>query len=115
MPDDSLKSKVLHSELSDFRKRVLLATLEIPKGKVTTYGAIGKTIGCKGAQAIGGALRNNPFAPDVPCHRVVDSKLKLHGFMGKTDNEAINKKRRLLEAEGVIFVDELTVSKESLN
>jgi len=109
-----LKERVEKSDLSDFRKRVLLATLEIPKGKVSTYGAIGKKIGCKGAQAIGGALRHNPFAPDVPCHRVVDSKLKLHGFMGKTDGEAINKKRRLLEAEGVIFVDEVTISKESL-
>mmetsp|Transcript_64387 Transcript_64387/g.152323 ORF Transcript_64387/g.152323 Transcript_64387/m.152323 type:complete len:102 (+) Transcript_64387:186-491(+) len=53
-------------------------------------------------QAVGQALRRNPFAPVVPCHRVVSSDLALHGFSGSTDCAQLDRKRKLLEDEGVI-------------
>ncbi len=112
--NSATEQKVLNSGLTDFRKKVLLATLAIPAGKVTTYGAIAAKIGCGSAQAIGQALRHNPFAPEVPCHRVVNSQLKLHGFMGKTSDDALDRKRQLLKKEGVILLDAITISKESL-
>ena len=45
----------------------------------------------------------NPFAPEVPCHRVVFADGSLTGFYGMQDEIALARKRRLLEAEGVRF------------
>lgn len=51
------------------------------------------------------ALRRNPFAPEVPCHRVVAASLELGGFSGSWGVGCANvqKKRRLLAEEGVLF------------
>jgi O-6-methylguanine DNA methyltransferase len=55
----------------------------IPKGRVTTYGDMAKALSPPScARAVGQAMRRNPFAPKVPCHRVVASDLKLGGFKG---------------------------------
>lgn len=55
----------------------------VPKGNITTYKNIAVYLGKPGAsQAIGNALRNNPFAPMVPCHRVLPSSYKIGGFFG---------------------------------
>lgn len=86
-----------------FQQKVYELTKKIPKGKVTTYGEIAKKMKIKAYQAVGNALRCNPYAPKVPCHRVIDSKGHLHGFGGKTDSKALNKKKRLLEKEGVVI------------
>ena len=58
---------------TSFQMKVYKATSRIPRGKVATYGWVARQIGCRSAQAVGGALRVNPFAPKVPCHRVVAS------------------------------------------
>ena len=86
-----------------FQSKVYLALCEVPKGYVTTYGALAKRIGCCSAQAVGGALRNNPFAPEVPCHRVVAADLSIGGFNGATDGPEIKRKLALLASEGVAF------------
>ena len=86
-----------------FQEKVYVALAGIPPGFVTTYGTLAKVLGCGSSQAIGQALRRNPFAPDVPCHRVVRNDGSLGGFFGKTSNEACRKKRVLLEAEGIVF------------
>lgn len=86
-----------------FEQEVYAATSCIPRGKVTTYSLLAKTIGCGSARAIGQALRRNPFAPKVPCHRVISSNLHIGGFSGKTSGPTIAKKIRLLAEEGVIF------------
>ena len=86
-----------------FQMRVYEATARIPRGKVAAYGWVARQIGCRSAQAVGGALRVNPFAPQVPCHRVVAADGSLHGFAGHIDGAPIAKKRRLLKAEGVRF------------
>jgi methylated-DNA-[protein]-cysteine S-methyltransferase len=80
-----------------FQKAVWEATKKIPRGKVTTYAVIASLIGRpRAARAVGNALNKNPFAPKVPCHRVVKSDGSLGGFAGGT-----RKKKQMLEKEGV--------------
>lgn len=84
-----------------FRRRVYEALLEVPQGFVTTYGLLARRIGCASAQAVGGALRENPFAPEVPCHRVVAADLTIGGFCGSRAGAPIQRKIALLKSEGV--------------
>ncbi len=64
-----------------FNKAVWEATRKVPKGKVATYGIIAKMIGRpKASRAVGNALNKNPYAPQVPCHRVVRSDGTVGGF-----------------------------------
>jgi methylated-DNA-[protein]-cysteine S-methyltransferase len=86
-----------------FQSKVYEALCEVPKGTVTTYGALARRIGCGSAQAVGNALRNNPYAPRVPCHRVIAADLSIGGFQGKREGTAIQRKRALLASEGVLF------------
>ena len=89
--------------ITPFQDRVYAATCQIPKGRVTTYRDLAKMIGCGSSQAVGQALKRNPFAPEVPCHRIVASDRHLGGFMGGHSNDKLAKKRELLLAEGVVF------------
>ncbi len=86
--------------MTAFQKQVFAALLEIPEGKVVSYGELSSYLGVQSAQAIGQALKNNPDSPQVPCHRVIRKDGNLGGFMGSLEN---NNKRDLLKAEGVIF------------
>jgi len=82
---------------TDFERSVLMATLEIPKGKVSTYKRIAEKIGKpKAYRAVGNALHKNPLAPIIPCHRVVRSD----GYLAGADESIETRKRRLLE-EGI--------------
>lgn len=67
------------SRLPAYTNRVILATIAIPVGYVTTYGAIAAAVG-GGARAVGNAMACNLFAPAVPCHRVVKSDFTLGGY-----------------------------------
>ena len=86
-----------------FQRKVYEATRRIPRGKVSTYGLVARSIGCASAQAVGQAHRRNPYAPRVPCHRVIASNLTLGGFAGRTEGPRLGDKRRLLAREGVVF------------
>ena len=86
---------------STFAERVYAACREIPLGKVTTYGNLAKHLRTS-ARAVGRALRGNPYAPQVPCHRVVHSDGRLGGFMGQVEGAAIVCKIERLRAEGVV-------------
>ncbi len=86
-----------------FQRSVYEAVSRIPPGKVSTYAAIAAAIGCRSPRAVGQALKANPFAPEVPCHRVISSALTLGGFQGSTGGEELQRKRRLLAQEGVYF------------
>lgn len=79
-----------------FNQKVWALTARIPAGKVTTYAAIARALGTKGYRAVGNALNRNPYAPEVPCHRVVGSTGALTGFAGGLD-----KKCSLLRSESV--------------
>ncbi len=88
-------------EITPFQRRVYLALLEVKEGETITYGELARRIGCRSAQAVGQALKRNPFAPLVPCHRVV-AKEGIGGFHGERQGEIIAKKKHLLEQEGVV-------------
>ncbi len=89
--------------MTDFRRRVYAMLMLVPSGCVTTYGTLARAVGCRSARAIGHALRENPFAPAVPCHRVIAAKGMLGGFKGQREGVALAEKRALLAAEGVHF------------
>ncbi|MCX7957275.1 MAG: MGMT family protein [Endomicrobia bacterium] len=80
-----------------FCKKVWLATLKIPYGEVRTYKWVANKIGHpKAYRAVGSALRKNPLAPLIPCHRVVGSKGKIGGY-----SKGISSKIKLLKEENV--------------
>ena len=87
-----------------FRDKVYAATKSIPKGKVATYWQIAKLAGNpKAARAVGMFMKINPYAPVVPCHRVVASNGGLTGYSGR--GGVLGKKKMLL-GEGVKFKGE---------
>lgn len=86
-------------DITEFQRRVYLELLRVPRGETISYGELARRIGCRSAQAVGLALKRNPFAPDVPCHRVVASDGGIGGFHGQREGEMIEKKMRLLEEE----------------
>lgn len=70
----------------------------VPKGRVSTYGGIARVLGGDSVmpRAVGNALNKNPFAPKIPCHRVVKSDGSVGGFALGT-----KKKIDLLRKEGI--------------
>lgn len=89
--------------ISPFAARVYAALKRVPRGRVITYAALAAKVQCRSPRAVGQALRANPFAPEVPCHRVIASDLSPGGFFGKTRGPELNRKLRLLANEGIIF------------
>ncbi|MBQ9666650.1 MAG: MGMT family protein [Bacteroidaceae bacterium] len=97
---DDIRQRVLAaSQITEFQRRVYLELLNVPRGTTISYGELARRIGCGSAQAVGQALKRNPFAPDVPCHRVIAKDGSIGGFDGQRTGEKIEKKKRLLEAE----------------
>ena len=84
----------------NFNEKVWTLCSKIPKGKVTTYKIIASKLGTKAYRAVGNALKANPYAPEVPCHRVIKSNGEVGGFARGTKN-----KIRLLKKEGVKIKD----------
>jgi O-6-methylguanine DNA methyltransferase len=65
----------------DFYKKVWIACFDIPAGKTLTYKCLAEKIGMPtAARAVALALSKNPFAPLIPCHRVIRSDGKLGGY-----------------------------------
>ena len=94
-----------------FKERVYAATKDIPKGYVTTYGAIARRIDSPDAvRAVGTALRLNPTPIVIPCHRVIKADLSLGKYYGA--NAVI--KQELLQNEGVMFTPTGKVRREHL-
>ena len=85
--------------ITPFQRRVYLELLNVPVGETITYGELARRVGCRSAQAVGQALKRNPFAPLVPCHRVVAADGSIGGYFGERDGEAVERKRTLIEAE----------------
>jgi methylated-DNA-[protein]-cysteine S-methyltransferase len=93
--ESKIRSGALSPDLS-FEQKVWAITSRIPRGKVATYAWVARQLNSKAYRAVGQALGRNPYAPGVPCHRVVGSNGSLTGFAG-----GILKKRELLENEGI--------------
>lgn len=91
----------MKSKIKTFTDKVYEIVTRIPKGKVATYGQVAKLAGSpKAARAIGMCMKHNPFAPDVPCHRVVGSDGALTGYSA---GKGIVTKKEMLIKEGVSF------------
>jgi methylated-DNA-[protein]-cysteine S-methyltransferase len=102
--ENKINKYAVFSQLAmDFAHRVYSACKRIPRGKVSTYKEIAKALGSRAYRAVGQALRHNPYAPIVPCHRVVSSDGTIGGFAGESKGNSIKRKIALLEKEGVRF------------
>jgi len=82
-----------------FQRRVWALTASIPRGEVRTYGWMAKRLRSS-PRAVGQALKANPFAPKVPCHRVVAAGGTLGGYGGVWNSL---RKARILAREGVVL------------
>ena len=86
------------SELTPFQQEVLAAVALIPLGQTRTYSEVAAQIGKpKAIRAVGNALAHNPLMLFVPCHRVIGSDGKLHGFSAP---QGVALKAWLLDHEG---------------
>ena len=73
----------------------------IPKGQFRTYLEVAKAIKRpKAVRAVANAIGKNPYAPKVPCHRVIRSDGLLGGYSGPG---GIKTKKKLLKMEGIFF------------
>ena len=80
-------------------KRIYKKLLEVPKGKITTYGELAKAVGLKnGQRAVGKIMNKNPYPVIIPCHRVVKSDGKVGGY---AYGEEI--KSDMLTREGIVI------------
>ena len=93
--------------ISPFHRRVYEAARTIPRGMVMSYGEVARLAGNpRAARAVGAAMAKNPYAPFVPCHRVVGADGSLVGFGGLG---GLDFKQSLLSAEGVKFRNDRVV------
>jgi len=95
------------AKLSPYQQAILRILAEVPRGKVTTYGDLAKELARrdpkyspKAGRAVGTTMKNNPCAPQVPCHRVIKSDGKIGNFRGGADG-AVDEKIGMLREEGV--------------
>ncbi len=85
-----------------FYSKVYKVVKKIPKGKILTYKQVAKLAGSPNAyRAVGSAMKNNPDIKTIPCHRVVGSDGKMHGYSA---GQGILSKIKLLKKEGIIFI-----------
>ena len=83
-----------------FQKKVWNYLKTIRKGSVKTYKQVAIAINSpKSARAVANAVGKNPFAPKIPCHRVIRSDGSLGGYSGKG---GVKTKKLLLKREGII-------------
>lgn len=96
MNDQNYKGIIDSFSPDTFNQRVYMECIKIPKGKVSTYRELAHKLGTKAYRAVGNAMNKNPYAPEVPCHRVIASDGTIGGFASGT-----KKKIALLKSEGV--------------
>ena len=82
-----------------FQLKVWAYLRKIPRGSIKTYSQVAKAIGKQhSTRAVANAIGKNPYAPKIPCHRVIRSDGSLGGYSGKG---GIKTKRFLLKKEGI--------------
>ena len=82
-----------------FQLKVWAYLKKIPRGTVVTYSAVAKGVGKPLAvRAVANAIGKNPYAPQIPCQRVIRSDGSLGGYSGKG---GLKTKRFLLKKEGI--------------
>ena len=84
-----------------FQQKVWSYLRKIPRGSVKTYSQVANAIGKPlAARAVANAIGKNPYAPKIPCHRVIRSDGSLGGYSGKG---GVKTKRFLLKKEGIML------------
>ena len=82
-----------------FQLKVWSYLKKIPPGSVKTYSQVAKAIRKpRAVRAVANAIGKNPYAPKIPCHRVIRSDGSLGGYSGKG---GLKTKRLLLKKEGI--------------
>ena len=100
--------KIFDLEDHDMARLVYKATSQIPRGMVSTYGAIARALGdIRAARAVGMVLSENPTPVVVPCHRIVYNDGSVGWYSGKGCGK--ERKEKLLREEGVEINDGMVV------
>jgi len=86
--------------MKSFNEKCYEILKKVPKGKVTTYKSLAHELNCKAYRAVGRAMNKNPYAPEVPCHRVINNNGSIGGFA-----QGQKKKIDLLKKEGIKIVN----------
>jgi methylated-DNA-[protein]-cysteine S-methyltransferase len=106
------KSDILRGRVNEqmtFSQKVWALTARIPEGKVTTYAHLARALKTSAYRAVGNAMNKNPYAPTVPCHRVVGTSGSLTGYA-----HGLPKKLAMLKREGVPFAGEVVDLEKAL-
>ena len=91
-------------------EKVYRKLLEVPKGKITTYGELAKAVGLKNGQRVIGRIMNkNPYPVIIPCHRVIKSDGKIGGYAYGGDV-----KSNMLAKEGITIDNGKIVDLENM-
>ena len=94
-----MKKKETDLKGTSFQLKVWGYLRKIPRGSVRTYSQVAKSMGTPLAvRAVANAIGKNPYAPKIPCHRVIRSDGSLGGYSGKG---GIKTKKLLLKREGI--------------
>ena len=102
--DDLLDVPLDMNGVASFNQRVYAVARAIAPGRTLTYGEVAARLGEPGAsRAVGQALGHNPFAPVVPCHRVLAAGARGGGFSAAG---GVSTKLRMLEIERASFTSE---------
>ncbi len=105
-----MQTKPISQANSDFFEMVYEVVKHIPKGKVTSYGAIAKYLGsARSSRMVGWAMNAAHKLPDVPAHRVVNRNGLLSGKMHFGDPDRM---QTLLESEGIKVVNDQIIDFE---
>jgi methylated-DNA-[protein]-cysteine S-methyltransferase len=99
---------------TEFSEKIYALLRTVPKGKVTTYKELANALNTAAYRAVGQVMKNNPYAPSVPCHRVVSSSGEIGGFSGVTTGPDIVRKKKMLESEGIRFIDDKIIDFEKV-
>ena len=83
---------------SKFSEKCYFLLRKVPKGRVTTYKVLAGALKTKAYRAVGNAMKNNPYFPKVPCHRVVNSNGKVGDY-----NLGVKRKIEMLRKEGILI------------
>ncbi|MGI0057564.1 MAG: MGMT family protein [Nitrosarchaeum sp.] len=80
-------------------EKIYKKLLEVPKGKITTYGELAKAVGLKNGQRVIGKIMNkNPYPVIIPCHRVVKSDGTIGGYAYGAEIKSV-----MLTKEGIVI------------